>query len=46
MEFLVENHDELKKLNVGQFIRAAVRRQGRDFVLSEIRENQQAANSQ
>jgi cytochrome c peroxidase len=36
MEFVVENRDALKKLKVGQTVTAAVRRQGRDFVLSDL----------
>ncbi len=36
MEFVVENRDALKKLKVGQNVTAAVRRQGRDFVLSDL----------
>lgn len=37
MDFLVENPDQLKNLKVGQSVTAAVRRQGRDFVLSDLR---------
>ncbi len=37
MEFLVSNPDQLKTLKPGQAISASVRRQGRDFVLDDLK---------
>ena len=37
MEFLVPDREQLKRLKPGQAVQATVRRQGRDFVLYELR---------
>ncbi len=37
MEFLVSDRDRLKTLKPGQVIQASVRKQGRDFVLDDLR---------
>ena len=37
MEFLVADPEQLKRLQPGQSIAATVRRQGRDFVLDDLR---------